>query len=106
MKSTITKKISQQLSCLNANQSNIAGSFLTSTSQSFYNKFSIEEFSTLLCLRYNLDLNYIPTNLSCTCNRKNKIIGIKQPRIIDKKGFHICNACNSDACPTMIHDAV
>ena len=38
--------------------------------------------------------------------RKNKVTGIKQPRIIDKKGFHICNACNSDACPTIIHDAV
>ena len=96
----------QQLSCLTANQSNIAGSFLTSTSQSFYNKFSNKEFSTLLCLRYNLDLDYIPTNLPCTCNRINKITGIKQPSIIDKKGFHICNACNADACPTIIHDAV
>ena len=46
----------QQLSCLTANQSNIAGSFLTSTSQSFYNKFSNKEFSTLLCLRYNLEI--------------------------------------------------
>ena len=96
----------QQLSCLTSNQSNIAGSFLTSTSQSYYNKFSNKEFSTLLCLRYNLDLEYIPNNLPCTCRRKNKITGINQPRIVDKKGFHICNACNSDACPTVIHDAV
>ena len=29
-----------------------------------------------------------------------------QPKIIDKKGFHICNACNSDGCPTIIHDAI
>jgi hypothetical protein len=23
-----------------------------------------------------------------------------------KKSFHICNACNSDGCPTIIHDAI
>ena len=79
---------------------------MNSTSQSFYNKFSDKEFSTLLCLRYNLDLDFIPTNLQCTCKRKNKVTGNLQPKIIDKKGFHICNACNSDGCPTIIHDAI
>ena len=29
-----------------------------------------------------------------------------QPKFIDKKGFHMCNACNSDGCPTIIHDAI
>ena len=53
-----------------------------------------------------MDLDYIPTNLPCTCNRNNKVTGIKQPRVIDKKEFHICNACNADACPTIIHVAV
>ena len=53
----------------------------------FYNKFSDKEFSTLLCLRYSLDLDFIPTNLQCTCKRKNKITGKMQPKFIDKKGF-------------------
>ena len=35
-----------------------------------------------------------------------RVTGNLQPKIIDKKGFHICNACNSDGCPTMIHDAI
>ena len=29
-----------------------------------------------------------------------------QPKFIDKKGFHICNACNSDSCPTIIHNTI
>ena len=83
MRFAITIFFFQQLPRLTANQSDIAGSFLTSTSQSFNNKFSNEELSTLLCLRYNLDFNYMPTNLPCTCSRKTKITGIRQPRIID-----------------------
>ena len=53
-----------------------------------------------------MNLDYIPTNLPCICNRKNKITGIRQSRIVDRKGHHICNACNADACPTIIHDAI
>ena len=95
-----------------ANKNETSGAFPNSISQSFYNKFSNKEFTTLLCLRYNLDLDFIPTNLPCTCKRKNKVTGNLQPKIIDKKGYHICNACNacnacnSDGCPTIIHDAI
>ena len=96
---------SQQVACLTANKNYTSGTFLKSTSQSFYNKFSSKEFSTLLCLRYNLDLDYIPTNLPCTCGRKNEVAGNLQPKIADKKGFHICKTCNSDGCPTIVCDA-
>ena len=41
----------QQIACLTANKNETSGAFLNSTSQSFYNKFSDKEFSTLLCLR-------------------------------------------------------
>ena len=95
------KNFFQQIACLTANKNETSGAFLNSTLQSFCNKFSDKEFSTLLCPRYNLDLDYIPTNLQCTCKRKNKITGKMQPKFIDKKGFHICNACNSDGCPTI-----
>ena len=53
-----------------------------------------------------MGLDYIPTNLSCTCNRKNKITGFHQPKIVDREGYHKCNACNADACPKIIHDAI
>lgn len=53
----------QQVACITANRSETSGAFLNSTPQSFYNKYDNNEFSTLLCPRYNLDLEYIPTNL-------------------------------------------
>ena len=74
---------------MTANKNETSGAFLNSTSQSFYNRFSDKEFSTLLCLRYNLDLDFIPTNLQCTCKIKNKITGKMQPKFIDKTGFRI-----------------
>jgi hypothetical protein len=73
---------------LTANKNETLGAFLNSISHSFFNKFSNKEFSTLLCLRYNLDLDFIPTNLPCTCRRKTKITDNLRPKIIDKKGFH------------------
>ena len=77
--------ITKQITCLTANKNETSEACLNSTSQSYYNKFSKKEFSTLLCLRYNLDLDFIPTNLQCTCKRKNKIMQFKKQQNTRKK---------------------
>ena len=57
---------------MTANKNETSGAFLNSTSQSFYNKFSDKEFSTLLCLRYNLDLELYLLTLIAHVKEKTK----------------------------------